>query len=49
MGHKSEILEKFKEFETATTYDSDESIGTLQSDNGGGYFSNKFEVYLKSI
>ena len=46
--HKSEVLDKFKEFEAITTNDSGESIGTLRSDNGGEYLSNEFEAYLKS-
>ena len=29
MRHKSEVLDKFKEFEVITTNDSGESIGTL--------------------
>ena len=48
MRHKSEELDKFKEFDATTTNDSGETIGTLRSDNGGGYLSNKFKVYLKS-
>ena len=48
MRHKSEVLDKFKEFEAATTNDSGESIGTLRSDNGGEYLSNELEEYLKS-
>lgn len=48
MRHKSEVLEKFKEFEAATTGSSGERIGTLRSDNGGEYISKEFEAYLKS-
>lgn len=46
--HKSEVLEKFKEFEAATTNDSGKAIGTLRTDNGGEYLSKEFEAYLKS-
>ena len=48
MRHKSEVLDKFKEFEAITTNDSGESTGSLRSDNGGEYLSNEFEAYLKS-
>ena len=33
MHHKSEVPEKFTEFEAVTTTDSGERIGTLRSDN----------------
>ena len=39
-----EVLDKFKEFEAITINDSGESIGNLQSDNGGEYLSNEFET-----
>ena len=45
MRHKSEVMDKFKEYETNV---SGEKIGTLCSDNGGEYVSNEFETYLKS-
>lgn len=48
MRHKSEVFEKFQEFEAATTGDSGERVGTLRSDNGGEYISKEFEDYLKS-
>ena len=48
LRHKSEVLEKFKEFEAATTNDSGERIGILRSDNGGEYISKEFKDYLKS-
>ena len=47
MNHKSEVLEKFKDFEAATT-SSGERIRKLQTDNGGEYVSKEFEAYLKS-
>ena len=48
MRHKSEVLDKFKEFEAATTTDSGQRISMLRSDNGGEYVSQEFEAYLKS-
>ncbi len=48
MKHKSEVLEKFKEFEAATASGSESRIGTLRSDNGGEYLSEEFKEYLKS-
>ena len=45
MKHKSEVLDKFKEFETITTNNSGESIGTLRSDNRGDIF----QMSLKPI
>ncbi len=43
--HKSQVLEKFKEFEALATNELGVNIGTLKSDNGGEY---EFEAYLKS-
>ena len=39
---------KFKEFEASVTNESDRSIGTLRTDNGGEYLSGEFKEYLKS-
>ncbi len=47
MKKKSEVLEKFKEFEAATTNEAGRSMGTLRTDNGGEYLSREFEDYLK--
>ena len=47
MKHKSEVLEKFKDFEAATA-SSGERIRKLRTDNGGEYVSKEFEAYLKS-
>ena len=47
MKHKSEVFEKFKEFEAVTTNDARETIGTLRTDNGGEYLSTEFQNYLK--
>ena len=35
--HKSELLDKFKEFEVTTTKAAGRAIGTLRTDNGGEY------------
>lgn len=48
MRHKSEVLDKFKEFEAITTNDCGQRIGTLRSDNGGEYLSKEFQAYTKS-
>ena len=45
---KSEVVDKFKEFEAATTTDSGQRVCVLWSDNGGEYVSLEFETYLKS-
>ena len=47
MKHKSEMLEKFNNFEAAIA-SSEERIRKLQTDNGGEYISKEFEAYLKS-
>ena len=47
MKHKSEVLEKFKEFEVTTTNAAGRGIGTLRTDNGGEYLSSAFQNYLK--
>ena len=46
--NKSEVLNKFKEFELITTNECDCSIGTLRTDNGGEYLSKEFNSYLHS-
>ena len=43
---KSEVLEKFKDFEAAATSEARRSIGTLRTDNSE-YLSREFEDYLK--
>jgi len=48
MKNKSEVFNKFKEFELITTNECDYSIGTLRTDNGGEYLSREFESYLQS-
>ena len=40
--HKSDVFEKFKEFEASVTNECGLSIGTLRTYNGGEYMSNEF-------
>ena len=42
MKQKSEVFQKFKEYEALVTNDCKEQIGTLRSDNGG-------RVHVKEI
>ena len=48
LKHKSEVLSKFKEFESIVTNESGERIVRLRTDNGGEYVSTDFQEYLKS-
>ena len=48
LRNKSEVPDKFKEFEARACNDCSERIGTLRSDNGGEYLSKEFRSYLKS-
>ena len=45
---KSEVFEKFKEFEANVTNKCGHSISTLRTDNGGEYRSKEFQAYLIS-
>ena len=47
MKQKSEVLDKFKEFESETNAGGTLRIGTLRSDNGGEYVSSEFKTYLQ--
>lgn len=47
MKNKSEVLQKFKEFHSFATDLCGNQIKGLRSDNGGEYFSNNFDEYLK--
>lgn len=47
MKQKSEVLEKFKEFEAAATNEAQRSIGILRTDNGGEYLSENSKIILK--
>ena len=48
MNKKSEVFEKYKEFEAITTNETGLKLVTLRSDNGGEYLTKQFETYLKS-
>ena len=48
MKHKSDVHEKFKEFEACVSNDCGHGINTRRSDNGGEYVSKEFRAYLKS-
>ena len=48
MKNKSEVFNKFKEFELMSSNQCGCTIGTLRSDNGGEYLSEEFNVYLQS-
>ncbi|KAK8533064.1 hypothetical protein V6N12_076345 [Hibiscus sabdariffa] len=47
MRHKSEALEKFKEFKNAVQNQHGKSIKALRSDRGGEYLSQDFDELLK--
>jgi hypothetical protein len=47
MKYKSEVLEKFKEWEAAVTNQAEFKIKTLRTDNGGEYTSTEFQDFLK--
>ena len=47
MRHKSEVLEKFKDFVACVTAESGMKICALRSDNGGEYLSSEFKKFLK--
>jgi hypothetical protein len=47
LKHKSEVPEKFKEFQALTENDAGKKIQILRSDRGGEYLSQDFEKYLK--
>ena len=47
MKHKSEVLDKFKEFEATTTNAAGRAVATLRTDNGGEYLSSAFQNVLK--
>ena len=42
LKQKSEVLDKFKEFEAVVTNECGECISTLRTDNGGEYLSRHF-------
>ena len=45
--HKSEVFDKFIEFEASVTNDVGKAIGTLRTDNGGEYLSTELQNYLQ--
>ena len=45
--NKSEVLEKFKEWEAIETNQADCKIKTLRTDNGGEYMFAEFQNFLK--
>ncbi|KAK8541028.1 hypothetical protein V6N13_026492 [Hibiscus sabdariffa] len=47
MHHKSEALEKFKEFKNEVQNQHGKSIKVLRSDRGGEYLSQDFDELLK--
>jgi hypothetical protein len=46
--HKSESLEKFKEFQNDVENQRDKKIKALQSNRGGEYLSHEFSNHIKS-
>ena len=48
MRNKSEVLDKFKEFEALVANETGLNIGTLRTDNGGEYISKDFKDFLRS-
>lgn len=48
LKQKSEVADKFKEFEALATSKCGKNIVKLRTDNGGEYVANEFESYLKS-
>ena len=48
MRHKSEVFQRFKEYEALVTNNVGGTIGVICSDNGGEYVSGEFENYLRS-
>src|SRR5215216_1902456 len=48
MKHKSETLEKFKEFQSEAQNQLGKKIKFLRSDRGGEYMSHEFDDHLKS-
>lgn len=48
MMNKSEVPEKFKEFQRLVENEHKLKIGTLRSDSGGEYLAREFQEYLKT-
>ena len=47
MKYKSEAFDKFNEYQRMIEKQTDNSIKTLRSNQGGEYLSNEFLDYLK--
>ena len=47
LKHKSEVLQKFKEWKALVKTSSGHKLKTLRIDNGGEYCSKEFEEYCK--
>ena len=47
MKYKSEVFDKFKEYQRIIKKQTGKSIKALRSDWGGEYFSSEFFDYLK--
>ena len=47
MKHKSETIEKFKEFQSEVEHHRNKKIKFLRSDHGGEYLSYEFGLHLK--
>ena len=47
MKHKSESIDKFKEFKALVENQTSQRIKTLRSDRGGEYMSDEFDLYLR--
>ena len=47
MKHKSETIEKFKEFQSEVENHHNKKIKFLRSDRGGEYLSYEFGLHLK--
>ena len=47
LKHKSEVLQKFKEWKALVETSSGHKLKILRTDNGGGYCSKEFEEYCK--
>ena len=48
LKHKSEVLDKFKQFAAMVMNECDKPIKKLRTDNGGEYVSKEFQDYLLS-
>ena len=46
MSHKSEALEKFREYQAVVEGESGMKIGVLRTDRGGEYMGRKFKEFL---